>query len=480
MSAILHDSRPLGEGSAHVAPPGPALTEFQLFPSVPPRPHALRHENPFCVLAARTTLGARFCGRGCGIAGEEREHACPFGLEMRRAADRAADGSGRWVGRRFTSARALHLGLDLLTAEGIDPEHALAHLPDNPIVTAPELDEAAAHLSPLPRPQSAEDDGRRLAHVLEYVDQVRALVAAPGNPDEICGRFLRVLTGVLPFAEMTLYLDGPHGLTPCASVGGPADPENLAAAAFDRVAVLVETPDGTFAPASEQLEPPPAAAIPLLAGSAPLGVWFARRGSGAPLVGLVSAPLALMRLLAGMLAERLAGLEQAAAPAVIDLPLQPPAQPFAEELAREVARSVRMSMPLAALRLRVAGRGDISTHEPAISAVLRDGLRPYDRVFPAGGGAWDIIATHLDAEGAQSLAARLVERIEDLMDQRGGVEELGLRFAVGYSVWADDAAVAEELAEHAAAATELPPAGTQIRHYRPPRLDANTRLREIG
>lgn len=103
-----------------------------------------QHANPLCKLAARTALGQRVCGKGCGLVDPDvqESHVCPFGMEMRKCAIEAGVGQSAWLGRRFTQAETMHRMFEMLIAQGIAEREILTSLPSNPVCPAEQLSRA--------------------------------------------------------------------------------------------------------------------------------------------------------------------------------------------------------------------------------------------------------------------------------------------------------------------------------------------------
>lgn len=456
-------------------------TEFTLTLTTPPQQTEIRHGNPLCLLAARTRVGMAVCNQGCGICKHEvgARHTCPFGLEMQCA--EVTNAGARWIGRRFSSPRTMHKALEFLENNGSARDEILMHLPDEPIVDciAPSRIEKVSTARP-PEPPADEHAG----HILEYVEQVHRLIAAPGKRDEVCNRFLRALCGAVPFDEMAIYLtegdelvlaaaaDRDDKATPRPRAHSCKPPrEGLIAQSIARAATMVEHASGTAEPFIPGGAQPSVVAIPLAGkGLRPMGAWFASRRGARHAIPIRLEPIRIMHLLADLLAERLEHDERAAEVEVVAI--EDPKHKLLSDLRCELARATRLQGSFSLLRVSVdPGRPKVRLPAEALGEGLAGAVRPYDLVRPVHGEncAWWIVAAHASADEARSIAARLIATFEDVMDAHGGVEEKGISFRVGISVWGDDAATADELVAHAtAAANDDDP--NPIAQFRPPCL----------
>jgi hypothetical protein len=441
-----------------------------------------------CRLAARTPAGAHHCYKGCGIAhgGGAERHQCPLGLAMLRHESRAAGHTSHWIGRRFVSVDAMHAALDQLMAAGFDEETVLEHLPPNPVLEWGEMRRiAAGQLSPAgAQPETSGD--QHLVNVIEYLTQIHSLIASGDRPATVCDRFLRVLAGMLPFDDMVIYLLPPDEaeLVIVATVDRGArergkltahstrlDRDGLGWRSFTERKVMIER-NGTIEPLDGELAGPGRLAIPLppISGRM-MGVWIARRSHPFERSPLGNEPVRLMNLLAELLSSRLQQLFgvkaelPAAGQSAATLPEIPPAPPVALHawdgdglrwaLEPEVARATRYDGGLALLHLRVeCARADVTLPSGELTGALAASLRAYDKMARRTGAAeaWDIILPHANDETARLVGARLLTLVEDIMDARGGTEELGLRLGLGISLWGADAASAEQMIRHAEAA----------------------------
>ncbi len=453
----------------------PPFSTFTFTADLPPRRIAIRDQNPFCALAARTPLGAGACARACGLTSHSAEaHTCPLGLELRRVAG-TARGGVRWVGARFTSSAALHHALDLLERTGLDPDAILDQLPDEPIVSSDRL-QRAADAAASPAEPSADPVEQRIVNVIEYIGQIHSLLAEATRPEEVCDRFLRTLVSATSFDKMAIYLWDPAQqaliLAAAADREDPrrarphahpthADPEGLLAQAYTRGRTLIERAGGEPEPICGEVDGPLRIAIPLPPRRGHgVGVWTAMRRTGAECL-FSQQPIRLMHLLAEMLAARLE-------PVRLVQSSDPDAPPEPCDLARlhamlraEIARAARLAQPLALLHVRVeSARAGTPLPLDPISRALQRALRPYDILAPRADlhGHWAIILPHTSGEEVQSVAERILMLLEDVMDRHGGSEELGMRYALGIATWSAGTSTAEALTEHAAAAIAHAPA----------------------
>ncbi|MCE5231656.1 hypothetical protein LLG95_18925 [bacterium] len=465
-----------------VAPP--VVTEFALTLTNPPRQTEIRHGNPLCLLAARTRAGMGVCNQGCGVCRSEAGmlHTCPFGLEM-QCAEVTATGA-RWVGRRFSSANSMHKTLELLEVNGIDREEILASLPDEPVVPRSKFQTQSPTARSAAAPEPAATNDERAGHLLEYVEQVHRLIAAPGKREEVCNRFLRALCGAVPFDEMAIYLADAEGLVLAAAAdrddkarprprAHPCKPpkDGLVAQAAARSCTMIQKASGPAEPFVANDGRPRAVAIPLAGrGLRPIGVWHASC-AGALNSPIQLHPMRLMHLLAEMLAERLDREDRSAAPGVEVVAIEDPNHKLMAELRSEVARATRFEGSFALLRVAVdPGRAKVRLPLEVLGEAMAGAVRPYDRVRPVHGEpcAWWVMGAHAGSEDARAIGARLIATLEDVMDAHGGAEELGISFRVGISVWGDDAASADEMVAHATAA--VADAMEPISQFRPPCL----------
>ena len=460
------------------------LTDFTLATHPSVRQISCHNENPFCLLAARTPEGSRICTKGCGIDSGDaaRTHLCPFGLLMHRMDAGGGQARQRWIGRRFPTVVAMHRGLDRLSDLDFDEETILTHLPPNPVVSGEEIEWAFLNDRPngsKPPRESLRGSDRTdgMVHLLEYLDQVEALLATADGAPVACERFLRVLAGMAPFDRMSIYLSSQADEAPTRtaffdrrsndrvptppSQNGRLDPDSIGGVAYAQGRVCTDHEEDSGAPRS--------VAIPLAFGPTG-GVWVAaRRDAALPQTQFKSHYLPLMRWMARILADRLGQLQQAGEQ-TNDLPStdwQPvPIRTIAPELDApeadatledEILRHAIGDQPVALLRLQIAAPPDLSELPIAeLTSGFRSVLRPLDRLTVAdvSAGAWDAVLPEADVPVARSMAAQWITIFEDIMDARGGTEEQGLHLGIGISVLGFDAPTAGRMIDHASAACQ--------------------------
>ncbi|MCL5268962.1 MAG: hypothetical protein M1457_00025 [bacterium] len=466
----------------------------------------LADENPLCRLAAQLPEGMRVCNRGCGIPNPAAwGHVCPFGMIMRRVVGPAGARQHRWIGRRFPNIGAMHQTLDRFLQAGMNEAMFIAHLPSNPIASEEELTRAARRVEAAAPEDAApaaagivgpmvggpiEEPDDQLSNVLEYIDQVQSIISGGEKHEAICERFLRVMGGIVPFEEMSIYLcDRKSGdLVIAASVEHQAarieyprartcrlDTTSLGTAALAQRKILIQRGD-TIEPLVGRFDGLGAIAIPLpMKAGEGIGVWISTRNAACP-SRLGSDPVRVMGLLAELLAVRLRrggpepapGRERAADPPTPtperpSIRNAPPAwsdKSLALALAPEAARASRTKTGLALVRLkivRLTGDGRrVAIPVEQLTEGMRSVLRPYDRFELAGGRfpLWDAILPEADVMVARTVADRLITVAEDVMDAHGGTEEQDLRIGAGISIWRVDAATPEQMIEHASEALD--------------------------
>lgn len=485
VESALGADRPRGESGAAAL-----LSEFILTRAHPIRQRALLNDNPFCTLAARTAVGTRVCGHGCGLVapGGAEEHVCPFGLIMRRAEEAGEDGADWWLGRRFPTVRAMHHGLDQLIAEGISEEKILSHLPPNPITTWEELRAAKRQTSALPAPGgSAPAAGEEfgLSDLLEYLEQVHSLLATAHRPETICERFLRAIAAAVPFDEMAIYLratDGSQDWVIAASVdvgpSAPAEPraqpcrlapDSLGWQAAEQRRIMAERA-GQADLLQGEFEGPGSLAIPLpVGGGTVLGVWLAHQSAQVELSPMGGDAARFMRLLAELLAARLQQVEMARRQMAIVRDMAQPATAgetlwgrtdLQEALGPEAARTRRRGHSLALVCLRAHGSAALDAlPEEELTRQFAASLRPYDQMgrWSEARATWVAILPEVGEAEARAVAERLLSVFEDTMDAQGGMEELGLSCRVGIALGGRHEGSARQMIELALGAAEQPP-----------------------
>ena len=213
--------------------------EFTLSAGHPPRQLACENPNPLCALFSATRLGAAVCDRGCGLpanADAGSLHHCPFGMASWRLNEAGAE-AAHWRGRRFTSIRVLHAALDLLVEEGIDEEAILEAMPGDPVVDADELlgrpietaaagsarviamtESAPFHPEPQPGPGASGEPAAvvSMATVIEYLDQMQALLNGSSSAEGASQRFLKGIGALLPMRRGIVLIVREGGVAPAS------------------------------------------------------------------------------------------------------------------------------------------------------------------------------------------------------------------------------------------------------------------------
>ena len=520
------------------------LAEFTLTGKRRPRQLALEHENPFCRLAASTAEGAAVCDRGCGIdpSAPCASHTCPFGMLMKPLAQVGEGSTVRWIGRRFASVQAMHTALDQLGAAGIDEEAILEHLPPNPVVSEAELDRTLAdrrrseglaeehapaepeqnplalctvtreakpapvsepntataapatpegQTQPLVAAASPAPESIHLGDIYEYLTQVNSLIVTARRPSIACDRFLRVLSGMVPFEEMVIYLHDPATgeLVLNSTIDhAPAEEgrprahatrlkvDGLGETAFKQGRMMIER-NGVIEPLSGEADGAGVLAMPLpMRSERTLGVLIATLSGGERNAIFGNEPIRLLGLLAQMLSAQLCRLEETSpaqpeaphtphapqAPLTVPEPQLPArtAEGFTAALRAETARMTRGGTGPACLHVRLSGkRAAEALRKGPLTPELAAALRPFDAVAQTQTDepAWMVMLATAGPDEARAAARRLTTVLEDALDSRGGMEEMGLRVSIGASVPGVDAAQAEQalaFAREAALAAE--------------------------
>lgn len=468
------------------------FTVFTLENGAHPREAATREPNLLCRLAARTGAGQFVCGQGCGMKDPAAQavHACPFGLQMLKVAGEPGAGRSHWIGRRFTSAAAMHKTLEKLLDAGIGENAILDHLPGNPIVTPDELAagaveaaakykngvEAIAPRAPegVGSSASPSDETTRAWNVIEYLEQIQALLQSAKSAGEACTRFLHGMACLLKFREMAIYLDNEDGEGPTLeALVDHAGRENqgrqlrartcrleashLGACAMRQRRIMVEI-DGRIEPFVGRFDGFTAMAIPFPGEGEPLGVWIIK-GAGALPLSLGPEPMRLLRLQTDLLAQRLDQIRQSAASErarqALTLAARTDYLCFLDALNTEIARAQRHETSLAVLCIMArGGEGGEPLPIGDLSRGLRQTLRPYDHMLTAHETApcWFVAMPLSAGSSDERIAMRMIEHFENLLDAQGGFAECGARLGVGLSQWSVDVVTAMELMEHARSA----------------------------
>ena len=375
----------------------------------------------------------------------------------------------RWAGRRFASVDEMHRTLDLLLDHGFGEETILDHLPSNPVATQHEFANLLATYGGDVVIQPALESRTRpcLGHVLEFVEQVRNLLASADRPACLCDRFLRAIGGLLPFGEMVIYLRERTGngyviaataeRHAAATPGPQAHPcrlesEGLGATAMAEGCLMADR-DGRHYPPGDHLVAGEQVALPLMLGAdCGLGVWMAS-GTGQAIGDFSHGEaLGLMRIFGDMLSNQLSRLIAHGA----GTPNEQPSgisdgttsqADLSGLLATEIARASRFDAGLAVVRLQLMADGCRPDSLPVeqIERILHSTTRPYDRVFdePDQPLTWTLVLPETHDLSAHVVASRLLMAIEDLLDSRGGTEEQGIRVGAGVALWGADAATPE-------------------------------------
>jgi hypothetical protein len=472
------------------------LSEFTLTDRPPLRQLSLSSPNPFCRLTARSSLGAPVCDKGCGIdqSNGDPHHQCPLGMIMRRIPASSAEGRSRWVGRRFPNLSAMHQALDLLNREGVDEEIILAHLPPNPVVSPDELEQISFASAPGEYEYRLDvhpgGEGSDAQNMVEYIDQVQALLSTARKPSVASERLLRVLAGVVPFHHLSVYLrddasGGPDaepvlvasidlddsGFDALRPQSCRLEPGSLGAQAFHQGRNLIGREGEILGLESDPVLPQAVAMVLTADGRPPLGVLLAQRSDGRSTSRIQGDPLALMRLATNLLATRLDRIESIPfGPAPKEQLAPEPAHVTRQEdpvwgkdeligaLAAETARAGRSGRTLALLSLQaISHKGTVALPLAELTGGFRSLLRPYDQLAVAteSTDTWNIILSEADESMARKVAGRLVTIAEDIMDAHGGVEEQGLAVGVGISIGGADATNENQMVEHAWAARAM-------------------------
>jgi hypothetical protein len=490
------------------------LTEFSLTPAIPYRQVAIQYENPLC---------------GMTQPAQQNRHVCHFGLTMWQVSAPAGSCVTHWVGRRFTSVHAMHEALDRLIVEGLDEETILAHLPPNPIANEEEIRQAALKLASVgiepvrgcfasakparqASPQAARGSnepaveaegfpGYHVGNWLEYLEQVHSLLSTAKRAETIAERFLRTIAAVVPFDDMSVYLQEQKQWVIAASVDCAGsrptrpraqscylEPMGLGATAIVQNKIMIEQ-DDRRGPFAGEFQGPGTLAIPFPLGSGqPIGVWLARQIDPQRSSLLGADLVRFMRLEAELLAARLQrtigsepaetepaeteilgnpedGVEwlpvtESAAGMAQGEPERLPAEELSdlrEALGQAVARANRKHDAVAVLCLKVAcTAGPVELPVEELTRKISTMLRPYGRLtlFPGPAKDWYLILPTAQESAVRTIAQRMLTTFEDVMDASGGTEERGLQPGIGISFWGVNAAGPDEMVRHAAAAAD--------------------------
>jgi hypothetical protein len=333
--------------------------------------------------------------------------------------------------------------------------------------------------------------------VLEYLSQINNLLANVHQPSRLCERFLRAVGVVMEFDQAAILVrrrvkppaDRPaelgdelvlvaarpepnergSGRGPGRSaIESPISSHELGPIVFSERKALMEVA-GEIRPFNEESPATGIVAVPLAVGERVLGVWLARLDAQTAR-GWAGESARMMRLMAELLANRLQHVLAVSPSRHEPVPVWTQKELLAE-LGPEVARAQRHGGQLGLIRLTVhCERKGVSLPVEALARELRARLRPYDQVALhdcARGGEWNLAIAHADAGGLRALTERLKALVEDTLDANGGLEERGLKVALGASSLGVDAADALQLAVHAAhaartALVRAEPSATEI------------------
>jgi len=475
---------PVGFGSSAKNDLSTELTEFVLDSSC--AQVSIRNQNPFCQLAEQTPVGSYTCDQGCGLRDvlQDKIHVCPYGMIMCRVPD-AEDHPAKatWLGRRFPSVIAMHQAFDEMIKAGFDQDQILGNLPSNPVFSTSELNMARNGKKRNVPAGEIQADGAmpsegRLDHLIEFVSQMHNLVATSRSITQACERFLKALSGTLPFDEMSIYvkkrrgheyllnsrpetgtwsivrLEGKAASLPAGSLGSLALAKGeLLVEIGGRIGVL----DTPFTGCGDM-------AIPLMAPDNNVGgVWIARRRVEYKGGILGSEWLTLMKLLARLIATSLEALDSARDKR--DNPAESAGadvwgtRDLCRVLEPEIFRASRNQQKLALLVVSIASKMKVELRHGEFTTEIKGKLRLYDHVglLSCKSGCWAVLLPDTDREEARGVAGRLVKQLQDLLDAGGGMEERGLSVNAGISIFGCDAADLEELIRNAKAAAASPP-----------------------
>lgn len=327
---------------------------------------------------------------------------------------------------------------------------------------------------------AAHPPASRVDYLLEYMMQVHHLLLSADHPERICDRFLRALGGCLPCDEMAIYLrsiqqDGQIGeeLVLAATLDNHTcrplrpqaqhcrlEPGHLGSEALYLEKVMVER-DGEATILDGDFDGRGRIAVPLIWGKDKLGVLVGKSESSPTHRPLVSEPMRLLRLVAEIMSARLhqvMGLGQGAVgPESAEEPRHPGIACWAgaeleREVQAEVARAQRKAECTGMLRILLESPQErVTLPIEELSEAIRHVLRPYDRFarYDEKGLGWIALLPDVEDTAAHAVAMRIEAVVEDVLDARGGMEELGIRLGIGGAVLGGDATTGVELIEHA-------------------------------